>query len=221
MAEEKYKDPNVYGEEPKREVERPITERPSMEKPITPAYAEPARTPMPAREMALGYEGIRWGPIFGGLFIALAAQAIFMTLGVAIGLSSAAAVGTTGITAGAGIWAAISGILAFFLGGYVASRTSLTPSSFTGALIGLVVFSLALVLGLLFSGLSAAGFLVALASFLGPAAPSIVPTPGQPGLVLALTGGTAWWFFVWMVLGSIAAALGGVVGAPRRVVTRT
>lgn len=90
---------------------------------------------------------IRWGPILGGLFAALATLITLSLLGLAIGLSAFDAgdpLGSFGI--GAGIWGAITALIAFFVGGLVAGRSAAfngkTSGIFNGAMVWFVTIPL-------------------------------------------------------------------------------
>jgi hypothetical protein len=90
---------------------------------------------------------IRWGPILGGLFAALATLITLGTLGLAIGLNAYdpnAPLGNYGI--GAGIWGAITALIAFFVGGWVAARSAAfdgrTSGIFNGAMVWFVAIPL-------------------------------------------------------------------------------
>jgi hypothetical protein len=90
---------------------------------------------------------IRWGPILGGLFAALATLITLGVLGLAVGLSAYDAndpLGAFGI--GAGIWSAITALISFFVGGWVAARSAAfagrTSGIFNGAMVWFVAIPL-------------------------------------------------------------------------------
>lgn len=107
----------------------------------------------------LARDRVRWGPIVAGLLTALTALLLLSLLGLAIGLTSVNA-GTAATQGGpppdigrnSAIWAAISGIVAFALGGYVASRAAALFNRGWGALNGALVFMLAVPLMLWLAG---------------------------------------------------------------------
>ncbi len=79
----------------------------------------------------LARDQVRWGPIVAGLLTALTATLLLNLLGVALGLTSlnaASAARQNNVPQNAGqyaaIWAGVSGMLAFLLGGCVAGRTA-------------------------------------------------------------------------------------------------
>ncbi|HMQ54228.1 MAG TPA: hypothetical protein PKE64_11905 [Anaerolineae bacterium] len=100
---------------------------------------------------------IRWGSVIAGLFTALSALVVLNILGLAIGLSSYD-IGDTmsNFGLGAGIWGAISTLIAFMIGGWLAARTAAAPGSGNGILNGVMVWvvTIPLLLYLLGSGIS-------------------------------------------------------------------
>jgi hypothetical protein len=88
---------------------------------------------------------VRWGPIIAGLFAALSTLAVLTVLGVAVAGSaydpgdSARAFGI-----GAGVWSAISALIAFFIGGCLASRSAAVRSEGSGVLNGAMVWVVAI-----------------------------------------------------------------------------
>lgn len=101
---------------------------------------------------------VRWGPVIAGLFAALSTLAALTLLGVAIGASAfepGAEARNFGI--GAGIWGAITALIAFFVGGLIAGRTSAVKGSNSGIMNGAMVWfvTIPLLLYSLGSGLSA------------------------------------------------------------------
>ena len=88
---------------------------------------------------------VRWGPIIAGLFAALSTLAVLTVLGIAVAGSaydpgdSARAFGI-----GAGIWSAVSALIAFFIGGWLASRSAAVRSEGSGVLNGAMVWVVAI-----------------------------------------------------------------------------
>jgi hypothetical protein len=102
--------------------------------------------------IAAPVDRVRWAAILAGLFTVLATLATFAVLGVAVGLSTfeANAAGNFGI--GAGIYGAISAIIAFLLGGFIAARTGAVAGSGNGLLNGAMVWIVTVVLIVNFLG---------------------------------------------------------------------
>ena len=122
----------------------------------------------------LDRDRIHWGPIWAGLLTAFAAMLLLNLLGLATGLTAVNA-GTAAAEGGppadlgrnAGIWAGISGILAFLLGGFVAGRSAAVFNRGWGAMNGLMVAFLSIPL-ILFLASQGLGFILGtLGSFAG------------------------------------------------------
>ncbi|MDQ2997508.1 MAG: hypothetical protein M3R61_10680 [Chloroflexota bacterium] len=125
---------------------------------------------------------VRWGPVITGLFAALATLAPLTVLGLAIGLSAYDAgdqASSFGI--GAGIWGAITALIAFFVGGWLSGRTSALRGTNAGILQGAMVWFVAipLLLYLLSSGIGA------LARTAGSVAGTAIETAGSAAGVAA------------------------------------
>ncbi|HAX76266.1 MAG TPA: hypothetical protein DCY88_10605, partial [Cyanobacteria bacterium UBA11372] len=70
------------------------------------------------------HDRVRWGPILGGIAIALSTQLLLSALGIAIGLSAGATGADAGsVGAGVGIWSIISLLISLFLGGWVMAQS--------------------------------------------------------------------------------------------------
>ncbi len=98
----------------------------------------------------------RWGGILAGLVTVLALLALFGEIGMAAGMS-AFDVGDRAApyAVGAGIWGAVSAILAFLAGGYVGSLVSKHVNVRSGLLQGALVWALAVpVIGVLGASLT-------------------------------------------------------------------
>jgi hypothetical protein len=104
--------------------------------PVTPA--EDARTIL--------INQISWGAVFAGVVIALTLQLLLNLLGVGIGLatidpSAANNPDPKTFSIGAGVWWAISGIVAALIGGYAAGRLSGRPKESTTGWHGLIAWA--------------------------------------------------------------------------------
>jgi hypothetical protein len=180
---------------------------------------------------------VHWGPIVAGLLTALTALLLLNLLGLAIGLTTinagtAAAQGGPPTDAGrnSAIWAGISGIVSFLLGGYVAGRTAALFNRNWGALNGALVFMLAVPLILWLAGQGLGTVLGSLGNLSGALA-------SNPGVAQAAQGAagqaqaaaqtvqpidvaraaeaarnTAWGTLVGSLLGLAASAFGGWLG---------
>ncbi len=98
---------------------------------------------------------VSWGAILAGVVVALITQVLLTLLGAGIGIATLdpgtgdnPAASTFSIAAG--IWYMVSGIIAAFVGGYVAARLSGKTVPTTGALHGLTTWALTTLLVLWF-----------------------------------------------------------------------
>ncbi|RVH23328.1 PhnA-like protein [Sinorhizobium meliloti] len=85
---------------------------------------------------------ISWGAVFAGVALALAVQLLLNLLGVGIGAAVIDPKTTDNpnpstFSIAGGLWFVVSGIVAAFVGGYIASRVSGRPSKTTGSYHGL------------------------------------------------------------------------------------
>lgn len=123
---------------------------------------------------------VRWGPVIAGLFAALATLATLTVLGLAIGADAfdpGDQAGGFGL--GAGIWAAISTLIAFGVGGWLAARAAAVPGRNAGILNGAMVWFVAIPL-LLFGVTSGIGAIArTLGGVAGTAATIAAPVAGQ------------------------------------------
>jgi hypothetical protein len=177
---------------------------------------------------------LHWGPVFAGLLTALTTVFLLSLLGGAVGLTqfnAATAAAQGGVPGDAGrnsaIWAGISGILAFLLGGYVAARMAHLLDRNWAAWHGALVFMLALPVALWLAGQGLGAVLGSvgnLASGLnvgaGQAASAAQNTAAQAQANPAAVGDSAaalrntlWGAFIGSLLGLGASALGGWLGA--------
>jgi len=109
----------------------------------------PSSSPEPSLNVttaiATPTDRVRWGPIIAGLFAALSTLAILTVLGAAIMGStydpgdSARAFGI-----GAGVWSAVSMLIAFFVGGWLAARSAAIRGHSAGMLNGAMVWAVAI-----------------------------------------------------------------------------
>jgi hypothetical protein len=182
---------------------------------------------------------VRWGPIFAGLLCTLTTLAILSVLGLAIGATSYDAddrLRSFGI--GAGIWAAVSALIAFFVGGMLSARTSATAGRNNAILQGAMVWMVAVpLLAYMMMGLvgttarftnsavnTAAQVSNATVNAAQPAvaaAPTAeqvkaqaqqLATPENVEAARQATAKAAWGTLLSLVLGLGAAAAGGMVG---------
>jgi hypothetical protein len=175
---------------------------------------------------------ISWSAVFAGIVIALTAQLLLNLLGVGVGLATVDPLAGNSPDAktfsiGAGIWWALSGIIAALIGGYAAGRLSGRPKESTTGWHGLITWAgttlvvfyllstaVGAVVGGAFSAVSSAmGGVGQIASTAAQtAAPAVAsgsnPFAGIEQRIRSATGGT-----------DPAAARDAAVGAVRALVT--
>jgi len=152
----------------------------------------------------------RWGPILAGAVGSLAILAFLMTLGIVLGLvagpgvTPAAAPSPTAV----GIWTALSTAVAFFVGGWLCSRTSTVTGSGMALFEGFMVWAVGLigVLVLSLAGLGAIFGALGLAFGPGGLPPAGITVPAETGTTAAVLT------LIMMVIGIAAAVVGSVVG---------
>lgn len=148
----------------------------------------------------------RWGPVIGGFFASLSVMVLLGTLGAAIGLQLAGGIPTTGVAladagVGAAIYGAITLIVSFFVGGWLAGRTAAVAGPNVGLIHGFAVWALTISLVVI---MGAVGFAGVLGSMISAGA-----APVMPGANAIVAG---WGTFVALCLGLAAALLGGWIG---------
>ncbi len=186
---------------------------------------------------------VRWGPIWAGLLTALTSLLLLSLLGLAVGLTAvdaerAAREGGVPLSTGIGtaIWGALSAILAFLLGGFVAGKTAAIFNRRWGALNGALVFLLAVPVILYLAGTTIGGLLGSIGNY--AASLNIDPnqvreaaqgaanqaqqgaqqtTPEQVGTAAENARNGAWGTLLAALLGLGASALGGFLGTRNKV----
>jgi hypothetical protein len=144
---------------------------------------------------------VQWGPIVAGVIAAIVIFLLMTILGIALGASVLDPANTAGqIGTWAAVWGALTAIVAFFLGGWIAARTAAVDGAFAGVMNGLTVGAagLLLIIWLTASGLgnlfgtigSTVGAVLNVAATAVPAATDAADvTPGQAGNVVEQTTG--------------------------------
>ena len=110
-------------------------------------HASPATPAEDARTVMLNR--IASGPVLAGVVIALVAQLVLNMVGLGVGVSTLDPVAganenpsVTTLSAAAGIWFVLSGVIASFLGGYAAGRLAGKPKESTAGWHGLTAWAL-------------------------------------------------------------------------------
>lgn len=179
------------------------------------------------------HDRVRWGPILGGLVIALSSQLILSGLGAAIGLSSIANSGAPrsdagGVGSAVGIWAIISLFISLFIGGWVTARACGTLNRSTALLNGAILWATTLAISawLLSSGVSGAfgiaasnaGEIINQAQQSGVTPNQVNPpnvTAEQARDIAANAARVGWSFTLGSLLGLVAALIGASAGTRR------
>lgn len=88
---------------------------------------------------------VRWGPIVAGLFAAMTTLAVLGVLGVAVaGSAYDPGDNARNYGIGAGVWGAVSALLAFFIGGWLAARAAAVKGTSNGVMNGAMVWVVAI-----------------------------------------------------------------------------
>ena len=132
---------------------------------------------------------ITWSAVAAGIVLSLVVQALLNLLGAGVGLGTISASGGDNPSAqtfsvAAGVWWALSGIIAAFIGGYAAGRLSGRPDQSMAAWHGLTTWA-ATTLIVIYLVSSAAG------AFLGGAMNAVTSMVGGLGSVASTTAQTA------------------------------
>ena len=117
---------------------------------------------------------VSWGAILAGVVIAFSLQLLLNLLGIGIGASTITPTEGntpgTGLAIGAGIWFAISALLALWAGGWAAGRLAGAVGRKNGMLHGFAAWSLTTILTLYLLGTTIGGIVGGAASLLGKTA---------------------------------------------------
>lgn len=181
---------------------------------------------------------VRWGPIIAGFLTALTSILLLSLLGAAIGLTAlnageAVAQGSAPSPIPGLIWGALTAILSFLLGGWVAGRTAAIFDRGWGALNGALVFLLAVPFTLWLAAQGLGALLGSLGSFAqglnvdpnqardaaqqaaGQAQAQSQVTPEQASQAAQNARNGAWGTLLGLLLGLGSSALGGSLGTRR------
>lgn len=96
---------------------------------------------------AAAVKRVSWAAVFAGVILAMVVQLSLSLLGAGIGMSTVDPVqretpGAAAFGLGAGIWWALSSLIALFIGGWVAAHLAGIPRKVDGVLHGLITFGL-------------------------------------------------------------------------------
>lgn len=85
---------------------------------------------------------VSWGALFAGAFVALTVYVLLSVLGAALGLSMADYYRGTSMTTMAGIWAAVSLLIALFCGGCVTTQFTAGETKTEAVIYGVILWGL-------------------------------------------------------------------------------
>jgi hypothetical protein len=166
---------------------------------------------------------VRWGPVWAGLLTALTTFLLLELLAYGLGVLTTTTRDGTIAASGASPWVSgVLGLIAFFLGGFIAERSSAARGGSAGLLNGFMVWALGTTLILLLSVLGLGSLFGALGNVAGQfvAAGGNVATAGSVNVnanqVAQITQSAALGAFFSLLLSAAAAALGGMLGSPGR-----
>jgi len=191
-------------------------EQPVAGYPNQAAYGQPPEPELVASTSVITpRDSVRWGPVIAGLLTALGTFLLLSTLALGIGLQVAPGGTDTGDAGlAAGLITAAIGLISFFLGGFVAARTSAVGGGLTGTLNGFLVWALGMAFVVVLAALGvgqlfgAAGDLFTQYRALGAPAPDVDTAQLRDQVRDGALGA-----FLGLALPALAAALGGWLGA--------
>ena len=163
---------------------------------------------------------VRWGPIFAGLVTALSLFLLLSLLALGLGLTAADAATsqsqTNAIGTAGAVIAAVIGLAAFVLGGFVAARTSAVVGRGPGAMNGFLVWALGIVLILALGAMGVGSLFGAAGDIFGQIQASGVDASDvnvDPQVAQEAVRNSALAGALSLALPALAAVLGGVLGA--------
>lgn len=100
---------------------------------------------------AMAVKRISWAAVFAGVILAMVVQLLLSMLGTGIGMSTVDPLqgetpGAQALGIGAGIWWAVSSLIALFIGGWIASHLAGIPRKVDGVIHGLLTWGLSTLL---------------------------------------------------------------------------
>lgn len=135
---------------------------------------------------------ISWAAVAAGVLVTLAVQLFLGIIGVSIGAGTIEPLSETypfaSIGLGAGIWFALSTLIALYLGGMVAGRMAGIPRKLDGTLHGVLTWCLATLITTYFLTSAAGGLISGTAGLLGRTVSAIGSSAGSMGAALVEEG---------------------------------
>jgi hypothetical protein len=178
--------------------------------PVTPVSAAPVTT----HEVPATRDRVAWGPIWAGLIATLPTFLVLELLAYGLGL------GTTSGSTNAWITGVIV-LLAFFVGGWVAGKTSAVRGTAAGLMTGFLVWGLGTTIILMLSLLGLGQVFGAAAQFFAAGnRANAGNVPLDPNQVAQFTRLAAWGGFLSLIVSALAAMLGSWLGSAGRALGR-
>lgn len=200
-----------------------LVHRSDVDAASTPAYS--TATPYAAGDAPSGElrDRVRWGPILAGLLAAIATLLVLTVLGLAIGLSAFKPndAGNATVSTAAALWGALSALIAFFVGGWIAGRSAAHTGEPNGLLNGAMVGVAAIVLLLWMIGAGLGNLFGAVGNNLADIANIGANISSGDAASAARAAyndarNSAWGTLAGLVLALGASAFGGWIGQTRR-----
>jgi hypothetical protein len=177
-------------------------------------YAEPTTL---AGVQTLG-NSIQWGPVLGGIVTTMALLVVLTALGLAIGASAfKPGVDVTDWGAWAGIYGIISAGVAFFIGGWIASRATARGGAFPAVINGFVSGAGALLVLFWLASSSLVNLVGFIGANLSNVANAVSTAPAgaaaaSPAVTYTDVRNQDWITFIVLAALLVVAALGGLAG---------
>lgn len=202
------------------------------------AHGEPIYGSAPSHEQE-PKNLVQWGPIIAGVATTIAAMLVFTVLGLALG-ASVLEPREAGEDLGlwAGIWGAVTALISFFLGGFVAARSASVFGGGAAVLNGFLVAASMMIVVLYMIGTGLGGLFGTFGSNIGDIAnlaqdQGVTQEVSQEDVEQAADDateeaaavaddafdaaeGAAWGTFTGIALVHLASAIGGMVGSNSR-----
>jgi len=188
-----------------------VTTRPIRE----PALPDAAPQYVTRTVVVMPVDRVRWAAVLTGLLAALMTLTLLSLLGLAIGLTTVTPSITGTLSLDAGIWSAIGALIAFTVGGWAAARTAAVAGRANGALNGAMVWlvTIPVVFYLLGSGMATLAAMAG-STMITDAQALVGQNLSANAPTLINTGSiAAWGTLLALLLGLVAATLGGLLGA--------
>ncbi len=176
-----------------------------------------AASPTNEAFMAWAKTVVKWGPVWVGLLVSLAINLVLYILVFAVTLSSAdlAAGPLRDTLQAAGVWTAVSTLVALFVGGFLAGRLGWQSGLRSPILQATMVWALYVIIGLMLSVFGLGGLasgLTGMADARAMLSGAEVSTAEAQRMLSSAAAGM-WWAFGGLVVSWLAAILGGYLGA--------